>query len=87
VAEAYIREGANVVIVDRDSDVANAAADRLGEKALAVRADISVDEDITAIVEKTVERFGAVEILVNNAGVGATTLFLESSREEFERVV
>ncbi|MGX5851259.1 SDR family NAD(P)-dependent oxidoreductase [Mesorhizobium sp. PL10] len=87
VAEAYIREGANVVIVDRDSDVATEAAGRLGEKALAVRADISVDEDIAAIVRNTIKRFGNVEILVNNAGVGATTLFLESSREEFERVV
>ncbi|RWG04134.1 3-oxoacyl-ACP reductase family protein [Mesorhizobium sp.] len=87
VAEAYVREGANVVIVDRDSDVASEAADRLGQKALAVRADISVDDDVASIVEKTIERFGTVEILVNNAGVGATTLFLESSREEFERVV
>lgn len=87
VAEAYVREGANVVIVDRDSDVASEAADRLGQKTLAVRADISVDDDVASIVEKTIERFGTVEILVNNAGVGATTLFLESSREEFERVV
>jgi 3-oxoacyl-[acyl-carrier protein] reductase len=87
VAEAYVREGANVVIVDRDANVANDAAERLGEKTLAIRADISIDEDVAAIVEKAIERFGTVDILVNNAGVGATTLFLESSREEFERVI
>ncbi|MBY5404692.1 SDR family NAD(P)-dependent oxidoreductase [Rhizobium leguminosarum] len=87
VAEAYIREGANVVLVDRDLDVAQEAAKRLGDKALAVRADISIDEDVAAIVAETIEKFGTVDILVNNAGVGATTLFLESSREEFERVV
>ena len=87
IAEAYIREGANVVIVDRDRDVADEAAERLGDRALAVAADISVTEDVEAIVKATVDRFGTVDILVNNAGVGATTLFLESSREEFERVV
>ena len=87
IAEAYIREGANVVIVDRDREVANQAAERLGNRALAVAADISVTEDVELIVKETIDRFGTVEILVNNAGVGATTLFLESSREEFERVV
>lgn len=87
VAEAYIREGANVVLVDRDLDVAQEAAKRLGDKALAVRADISIDDDVAAIVAETIEKFSTVDILVNNAGVGATTLFLESTREEFERVV
>ncbi|MGN6773716.1 SDR family NAD(P)-dependent oxidoreductase [Rhizobium sp.] len=87
IAEAYVREGANVVIVDRDLEVANEAAERLGQRTLAVRADISVSEDVETIVKESVGRFGTVDILVNNAGVGATTLFLESSREEFERVV
>ena len=87
IAEAYAREGAQVVVADRDEDVALAAAKQLGDKAIGLRADISVDEDVTAMVDATLKNFGKVDILVNNAGVGATTLFLESTREEFERVV
>ena len=51
IAEAYAREGAQVVVADRDEDVALAAAKQLGDKAIGLRADISVDEDVTAMVD------------------------------------
>ncbi|PDT50101.1 short-chain dehydrogenase [Sinorhizobium fredii] len=87
IAVAFAREGANVVVCDRDEEAAKLTAGEIGSTALAVRADISVDEDVNSLVDKTLTEFGKIDILVNNAGVGATTLFLESSREEFERVV
>ncbi len=87
VAEAFVEAAAKVVIADRDQDVAEAAAKRLGAAAISIRTDIAVDEDIAAMADATLGAFGKVDILVNNAGIGATTLFLESTREEFERVV
>lgn len=87
IAEAYAREGAKVVLSDRDEAVVVQAAREIGGHAVGIRADISSDEDVAALAKGTVDRFGRVDVLVNNAGIGATTLFLESSREEFERVV
>ena len=86
ISVAMAREGASVVMSDRDEDVVREAAAEL-DGAIAVRADISNDSDVAALVQQAIDAFGKIDILVNNAGVGATTLFLESSREEFERVV
>ncbi len=87
IAVAFATQGAQVVVSDRDEDAARATAAEIGISAFPVRADISLDEDVGGLVDQTIARFGKVDILVNNAGIGATTLFLESSREEFERVV
>lgn len=87
ISEAFAREGAKVVVCDRDEEVAEQTAREIGGSAVAIRADISLDEDVSTLVKGVMDRFGRVDILVNNAGIGATTLFLESTREEFERVV
>ena len=86
ISVAMAREGASVVMSDRDEDVVREAAAEL-DAAIAVRADISNESDVAALVQQAMDAFGKIDILVNNAGIGATTLFLESSREEFERVV
>lgn len=87
IAVAMANEGAKVVVSDRDGDAAEAAAREIGGDAVAVSADISSDGDVARLVAETIDAHGRIDILVNNAGIGATTLFLESSREEFERVV
>ena len=87
ISAAMAREGASVVMSDRDEEVVCAAAAEIDGSAMPARADISSDSDVAALVRRAIEAFGKIDILVNNAGTGATTLFLESSREEFERVV
>lgn len=87
IATAFAAQGAQVVVSDRDEDAAKATALEIGGDAIAVKADISIDADVEALVDKAISAFGKIDVLVNNAGIGATTLFLESSREEFERVV
>ncbi|MBB4402813.1 MULTISPECIES: SDR family NAD(P)-dependent oxidoreductase [Rhizobium/Agrobacterium group] len=87
IAVAFAKEGAQVVICDRDEAAAVSAAKEIGSSAIAVAGDISSDADVEKVVSSALESFGKIDILVNNAGIGATTLFLESSREEFERVV
>lgn len=67
------RNGFNVVLVGRTNADLNILTDELakeGFKALAIKADVSNEADALMVVEKTIEAFGAVNLLVNNAGVG-----------------
>src|SRR2546421_6879346 len=65
-AEALAGEGANVTMFARRRDALEREADRIG--ALAVRGDVTNPRDLTAVVERTVEAFGALDILVWNSG-------------------
>jgi 3-oxoacyl-[acyl-carrier protein] reductase len=66
VAEALAAEGANVAMFARRRDTLEREADRIG--ALAVRGDVTVPNDLVRLVERTVDAFGGVDILVNNSG-------------------
>ena len=68
-ARAFAAEGANVVLLARSRGSLEALAGEIGERALALAGDVSRFEDIEAAVARTVERFGALDVLVNNAGV------------------
>jgi len=65
-AEALAREGANVSMFARRREMLDREADRLG--ALAVRGDVTNPADLRRLVERTVEAFGGIDILVNNSG-------------------
>ncbi len=66
IAEALAGEGANVAMFARRRDELGREADRLG--ALPVRGDLTNPQDLARLVEKTVEAFGGIDILVNNGG-------------------
>jgi 3-oxoacyl-[acyl-carrier protein] reductase len=59
----------------------------LGRRALAVRADVSVKEDIDNLARETAEQLGPVDILVNNAGISSGTPLLTIEEEEWDRVI
>lgn len=67
-AQAYYAEGANVVVAGPTSAVDTVAAE-LGDRALAVRLDVTRAEEWAAAVDATEARFGHISVLVNNAGV------------------
>ena len=73
IGEAYARalaaEGASVVIADMDADKGELVAKDLGEAALFVRTDVSVPDSAAALAAATVERFGGIDLLVNNAAI------------------
>ncbi|MEP7112917.1 MAG: glucose 1-dehydrogenase [Ilumatobacteraceae bacterium] len=71
VAEEFVAHGACVVFCDLDPDLGEAVADKLGERAKFVRADVGVEADIVAMTETCTNAFGPATILVNNAGVNA----------------
>jgi 3-hydroxybutyrate dehydrogenase len=71
IAKVYAREGARVVIADINQTAADAAAAALGDakKAIGVVMDVTNEQQVDAGVERTVEQFGKVDVLVSNAGI------------------
>src|SRR5271163_1836628 len=69
IAATYVREGARVAVVDINGDAAKNTARSIGNNAIALRCDVSKKADFLGAVEETLAAFGALNILVNNAGV------------------
>jgi len=84
-AEALTAEGANVTMFARRRDELGQHAERLG--ALAVRGDLTNPKDLKRLVERTLEAFGGIDILVNNGGGPPRTSALEMTDEDVESAV
>lgn len=90
IAQKLADKGAAVVVSDIDQQNALAEAEAIraaGGRAIAIRTDVSRTEDAEAMAEAAVAEFGRLDILVNNAGVSGTALFMDTTREEMERVL
>ncbi|WP_328309619.1 SDR family NAD(P)-dependent oxidoreductase [Actinomycetospora sp. NBC_00405] len=77
--QAFHREGAAVVIAARDEAAGVALAEQLGERALAVRLDVTDEQQWTAAVAAAEQRFGPVSVLIANAGVQHPPTLLEDA--------
>ena len=92
IATAFAREGANVVTNSRSDDRAAAAAAEIredveGASILAVECDVTEPESVSALVDATVEEFGALDVMVNNAGMTIVDPAEEQSPESWQRVI
>jgi NAD(P)-dependent dehydrogenase (short-subunit alcohol dehydrogenase family) len=85
-AEAYLREGASVAIADINLEGAEATAAELGSGAIAVEMDVTKQDSIDAAVAKTIEAFGKIDILINNAALFTAAPIVEIRREDYDRV-
>jgi 3-oxoacyl-[acyl-carrier protein] reductase len=85
IAEAFVEEGANVAMFARRRDVLEREADRLG--ALPVRGDVTTPRDLERLVEKTLEAFGGVDVLINNSGGPPRGAALGLGPEAYESAV
>ena len=68
-------------------DVTRSLVEGMGRRAIATRADVADPADCAALCEATVARLGRVDVLVNNAGIGAATPALRESPAEFRQVI
>ena len=76
IASAFAKTGANIVLASRSADKLTAARDMveaIGHEALAVATDLRNDGAIRHLVERTLERFGRIDVLVNNSGIAGPT--------------
>ncbi|HYX77345.1 MAG TPA: SDR family oxidoreductase [Gaiellaceae bacterium] len=84
-AEALAREGANVSMFARRRDVLDREAERLG--GLAVRGDVTNPADLKRLVDRTIEAFGGIDILVNNSGGPPRTPAVGLTDDDIEQAV
>lgn len=89
LAEGALARGAKVVIADVREDALEEARARLsaGGEVLAVRTDVSKFAEVEALAEATVQRFGKVNLVFNNAGVFVSCVAWEASAAEYEWVI
>ena len=86
IAEELYREGAFVVIADLNEPLAQTVAASLGERAIAVKTDVSSEESVAGLISTTVEAFGGLDLFVSNAGVLKAGSLDEMEKKDFEFV-
>ncbi|MEE3219122.1 MAG: glucose 1-dehydrogenase [Planctomycetota bacterium] len=90
MAAGLASAGADVLLTSRNADEADAAADQIardfGQRAVAMRSDVSSPDDCAALAERTLAEFGKIDILINNAGVNIRGPIDELTYEQFREV-
>ena len=90
IAIALAKEGVNVILIARtqaDVDQLAAEVNKLGVKSLALSADVSDINSVNAAVKKALAEFKTIDILINNAGIGAFGKFLELEPADWGRII
>jgi NAD(P)-dependent dehydrogenase (short-subunit alcohol dehydrogenase family) len=86
IARRFLAEQWRVALLDIDSEELKKAAGDL-DRALTVACDVSVPDQVQNAVQQTLERFGRIDALVNNAGIAVFKPLLETTHEEWQRVL
>lgn len=87
VARRLVSGGARVAIADLDGDAAITAAAELGDGSIGIACDVRSVADVAAAVAQTVEAFGGLDLLVNNAGIEIAKPVVDITDEEFTRIL
>ena len=89
IAERFVAEGARVVLGDLNLEATQAAAERLGGGgvAAAMRCDVTRAVDVEALLAHAVEHFGALDVMVNNAGITRDATMRKMTEEQFDEVI
>lgn len=88
IARVFSQEGAKVVVVDWDEEAGQKTAEEIrqsGGDALFVHCDVSNEEQVKAMVQATLDEYGRIDVLVNNAGIGVYKPVLEATSEDWDR--
>jgi 3-oxoacyl-[acyl-carrier protein] reductase len=90
-AKRCAEEGATVVLSDRHprrlAEAASSLASVTGEPPFTVECDVTVEEQVQAMIDAVVSRHGRLDVLVNNAGLGGTATVVEMTDEQWHRVL
>lgn len=84
----FVQEGARVVIGDVQADLGQSVAREVGSSCVFVRTDVSNSEDVRGLVKTAVDRFGRLDVMYNNAGIGGGEgLIIDCPEEVFDRII
>ena len=87
IAMRFAKEGARVGVIDINAEAAGEVASQIGNSAFAMEADVSIDGDVSRMVQEALDRWGQLDILVNNAGTTHRNQpMTEVTEEEYERI-
>ncbi|MDG2072580.1 MAG: SDR family NAD(P)-dependent oxidoreductase [Pseudomonadales bacterium] len=86
-AELFVNEGARVVLSGRTEDKGNALAERLGDNAVFVKADVMSEDDIKNTIDIAVDKFDGLDILFNNAGAGVHGTLTDITGEDVQHAI
>ena len=87
-ARRFVREGANVVIGDIQIEAGQAVADELGDACVFIKCDVTIEDEVAALVDTAVSNFGQLDIMYNNAGVvGAVGPIATTPAEEWNKTM
>lgn len=86
-AKLFIEEGAKVVLTDLNEEKGQQTAAELGDNAIFVKQNVTSEEDWKAVVDKAVEAFGKVDVLVNNAGITMAKSILDMTLSDYRKIV
>ncbi|CUH43944.1 L-iditol 2-dehydrogenase [Ruegeria atlantica] len=86
IAAAFIREGAQVAVADIDAHSIASTANELGERAWSLPMDVTDQVSIDEGVNRTIDHFGQIDILINNAALFTAAPLVEINRADYSRV-
>ncbi len=87
---SFIKEGCNVVIADIDEEQGQKVVkevEGMGGKAIAVKTDVTDYASVEAMAKKTIETFGQIDVLVNNAGFVSSSVFIKKPIEDWDKEI
>ena len=85
-AALMAQEGAKVVVADVAAERGRAVADKLGSAGHFVKLDVTSEDNWKAAIQETVDKYGALHVLLNSAGIGLSKTVEDISLEEWRRV-
>jgi NAD(P)-dependent dehydrogenase (short-subunit alcohol dehydrogenase family) len=86
-AKRFASEGCSVVIADLDEEKANEAANGIGGSTMACRCDVSNEDDVKQCVSSAMEKFGRLDVVVNNAGLMVFKPIAEHTADDWMRIL
>jgi len=90
ICNKFAQEGARIVLMDMDEDGVKAAADQLkaaGVDAVGFKCDVVQKDECRSVIKQAIERYGGIDVLVNNAGITQRSAFVDTKTSVYRNVM